>query len=413
MVNKKTTLIRTVLFAVLVAIHAAPAHASRAALDGRGLPHLLAVDPSNVLLFPGSAFLFSGNAVVDYTGYSFHMFDYYDYWRYIPPPANSSLVPPVSSTSENFAMALAGKKFAFGYVLDGLSHNLVIAHRSGWGASFGISDQYHEEETTTDQLRGPLTTYRTNTIEVSRRDIRLAAGWSKQKASGRLFEVCIGADFVNTQFSTSSSFTDVDTSTFEYREWKSEPGMGVDVRIRTVNPTSGFQGALRFAYEDLQPEVIAGPPAGWIRRYALSEFGWRSPFHELDDLAVGLVLEWSHDTVHGLDSDFDYSNMAFENTRYYWQVFASAEHRIVGTLFGRAGVRGSAYFERSERVYVSNTEGSYSDISAYKDSNGSIQNPDFFLGLGWTWKRFQLDGRIRESISLSDALTQWSIKYAW
>jgi hypothetical protein len=412
MVNNMRTLVRASLFTVLISVHAAPARASRAELDGRGLPHLLAIDPSNILLFPGSARLFSDNALLDYTGYSFHMFDYYDYWRYAPPPSFSSLVQPVSRTSENFALALAGKKFVFGYVLDGLTHNLVIAHRSGWGASLGISDQYHEEQDEVDQLNGQLSTYRTSAVEVSRRDVRLALGWSKQTSSGRSFELGVGADFVNTQFSTSTSSTDVDTTVYEYKEWKSEPGIGFDVRVRTLNPASGFQGALRFAYEDLQPDVIAGPPAGWIRRYALSEFGWRGPFHELDDLAVGIVLEWSHDTVHGLDNDENYSSTAFENTRYFGQVFASAEHQIVGALLGRAGVHGNAYFERAERLYVNTDENSYS-ISATKDSNGAIQNPEFFLGLGWTWKRFQLDGTLRENVSLSDPFSQWSIKYAW
>jgi hypothetical protein len=385
--------------------------ASRAELDGWGFPHLLAIDPSNVVLFPGSAAFFGKNALVDYTGYDANSFEYYNYWNYPPPPEATSLVTPVDTKSDNFGTALAGKHLVFGYALDGLTHNLILSHPSGWGVTLGISDQYHEQENSEVLLRGPLSEYRSNSVETSRRDVRLAAGWSKQKASGRLFEVCLGVDFVNTQFSSSTSFTDIDTTIFNYSEWKSEPGIGLELKLRSVSPEYGFQSAVRVAYEDLQPEVISGPPANWIRRYALVELGWRTPFHNLQDVAVGVVMEWSHDTIDGLNTSLDYTHLGVENKRYYGQLFAAAQRQIAGTLVGRAGIHGEAHYQEEQNFYVQNY-GSQ-QTSTIKRSEGRIESPQFFLGLGWNWKKFQLDGRLSESLSISYPLSQWSIQYSW
>jgi hypothetical protein len=345
---------------------------------------------------------------VDYSGYSSNTFDPRYFER---SPSASSLVPPVNVSSERFIMALTGKNLAFGYVLDGQTHNLVLSHRSGWGASFGISDQYNESEGSTT-YQGQLTD--ASALEVSRRDLRFALGWSGSRASGRRFELGLGADFVNTQYSATQIFQGVDSTFYSSAEWKSEPGLGYEVRLRTISPGSGFQGVLRLAYEDLQPDVTSGPAATWIRRYALSELGWRIPLKELDDLVAGVVLEWSHDTIAGLaiNGGPTLGSQEVENTRYYGHVFASGERRIVQRLIGRAGVRGSASFERTASSESTGLPG-YTRIRSVKNSEGAIATPEIFLGAGWSWKSFTLDGRLREYIDLTNPVSQWSVSYVW
>ena len=396
-------------------LFAPAATASRAEIDGRGLPRLLAVDPSTLLLFPGSAAQFGRTALVDYSEGSSSPIDFSEFYYLASLPP---LVAPVTSGSERFAMALTGKHLAFGYVLDGPTHNLVLSHEAGWGASLGISDVYDAVENSTLEYFNNLIRFTDSNQELSRRDLRLTLGWAGVTRSGRVNEIALGGNLVSTQQSTYFRIvdiaTDIDTTT-SASEWKSEPGFGFDVRLRTLSPQPGFQAAIRFAYEDLQPEVISGDPPTLIRRYGLAQLGWRMPFEVIDEVMAGVVLEWIHDTFQNMpvnspglgtweDSD---------NTRYFGQIFASAEHRIGGRLVGRAGVRGSAYFQKQKLFRVRREEADGTDVEAYKRTKGAILRPEFFLGIGWSWKDFTLDGRIRENISLTSPVSQWSVSYSW
>jgi len=172
---------------------------------------------------------------------------------------------------------------------------------------------------------------------------------------------------------------------------------------------------VRFAYEDLQPEVVAGPPTTWIRRYALTELGWRVPLKELEDLQMGLVLEWSHDTFGGQAGSqgyFSTTQESSDNTRYFGEIFASGERVIVKQLRARAGVHGSAYFQKEEHFSVTQQLNNTS-VERFNRSQGAIQQPTVYLGIGWDWKAFSLDGRLNENISLDNPLLQWSVGYSW
>ena len=222
------------------------------------------------------------------------------------------------------------------------------------------------------------------------------------------------ADVVYMQYSASQFFANVDTTVITSGEWKSEPGFGFDVRLRTLSPVSGFQGAVRFAYEDLQPDASSGPPASWVRRYALAELGWRFQLKELDDFVAGVALEWWRDSFTGPEGGGFYSlkTTSSEATQYYGQLFASAERHIVQRLVGRAGVRGSVFFLEQDTREVQADLNSV-DTSSSKRSQGGIYDPEFFLGAGWTWKRFEFDGRLRENIDLDNPVLQWSVGYSW
>ena len=403
---------RTVAFWGILSSVPISSFASRAELDGRGLPRLLALDSSNILLFPGSAAQFGRSALIDLSTYTYSPIIFVDY---VSDETVASLVAPITTTSDRFIMGLTGKKLVFGYVLDGATHNLVLSHRSGWGASLGISDMYSEIERARDVTFGTRQEYEASSLEVSRRDVRLTLGWAGTNASQRLFELGVTGDMVHAQQSISQTDQTVDTTLFSYAEWKSEPGFGVDVRLRTLSPRSGFQGMVRFAYEDLQPEVVAGPPTTWIRRYALSELGWRIPLKELTDLQMGLVLEWSHDTFGGQAGSqgyFSTTQESSENTRYFGEIFASGERAIVKQLRARAGVHGSAYFEEQEHFSITHELNS-TRVERFKRSQGAIQQPTIYVGVGWDWKAFSLDGRLNENISLDNPLLQWSVGYSW
>ena len=385
--------------------------ASRAELDGRGLPRLLALDSSNILLFPGSAAQFGRSALIDLSSYSYSPI----YIDYLSNETVAALVAPITTTSDRLIMGLTGRTLVFGYVLDGATHNLVLSHRSGWGASLGISDVYSETERARDISFGNRQEYESTVLETSRRDVRLTLGWAHTNASQRLFELGLTGDMVHAQQSTARTDQTVDTTLFSYAEWKSEPGFGFDVRLRTLSPRSGFQGMLRFAYEDLQPEVVAGPPTTWVRRYALSELGWRIPLKELEDLQIGLVLEWYHDTFSGQSGSqgyFSTTQESTENTRYFGQIFASGERLIVKQLRARAGVHGSAFFQKEEHLSVTQQLNG-TVVERFNRSQGAIQQPTIYLGVGWDWKAFSLDGRLNENISLDNPFLQWSVGYTW
>jgi len=388
--------------------------ASRAALDGRGLPYLLAIDPSNAVIFPGSAALFGRSALLDYTPYvgSDPIYDYYlrpEAVRYVGP-----LVDPVRANPQRFILGLTGKTLAFGYAMDGRSHNLILSHHSGWGISVGIEDKYDNLESYERSSNPPYSAIRNSSLEISRRDVKFALGWSLGNNAERTYEVGATADVVYMQYSTTQFYANSDTTIAATGEWRSEPGLGFDLRLRTLSPVSGFQGAVRFAYEDLQPDVSSGPQAAWIRRYGVAELGWRFPMKALDDFVAGVVLEWSRDSITGPQgSSYSYlRTTSAEVTQYYGQLFASAEHVIVQRLIGRAGVRGSAYFNEQETLDVEARVGSIT-TSVTKRSQGGIYDPEFFLGAAWTWKRFEFDGRLRDNIDLDNPLVQWSVGYSW
>jgi hypothetical protein len=85
---------KLLLTALCVVFAAAPVMASRAEIDGRGLPRRLALDETLLRLFPGSARLFVPQISLDY----------------ISDP--SSFSQP--SVSDRFAMAMIGEKTKLG-----------------------------------------------------------------------------------------------------------------------------------------------------------------------------------------------------------------------------------------------------------------------------------------------------------
>ena len=168
----------------LLALFPVSALASRAELDGRGFPYLLAIDPSNVVIFPGSAAFFGRSALVDYYPYTASDSPSYDYYlqpdalRYVGP-----LVDPVKSAPQRFILGLTGKELAFGYAMDGRSHNLILSHASGWGISVGIEDKYDNVDNHSQVSDPPYSSVRRNSHEVSRRYLKFGLGWSLGNAA--------------------------------------------------------------------------------------------------------------------------------------------------------------------------------------------------------------------------------------
>jgi hypothetical protein len=366
---------------VLMMLPPTSALASRAALDGRGLPRFLALDPSNDVSFPGSAARFDPQLLLDYPG---------------------------------FGLGMMGRTLRFGYVLDGGSHNLILAHPSGWGMALGISDQYDETQRSDyrNEDQGPLIT---NTYDKSsRRDVRLNLGWSALSESGRSYEVTLGGSIIDAEESSSGTrFFEGVTDSFSYA-WTSGPGTQFALRLRTVSPNNGLLLAIDSYYEDLHPEAEDGSTPEFVRRYAASQLGFRLGMEELDDLVIGIRLQWNHDTMNAVPytTSTSVSISGRDASNYFGGVFASAERHVVGALVARGGVQGSAHFNKltTTRLFRS-TQSNTSSTST--ESQGEIDSPSFFLGAGWQFKEFTLDARINQDISLTYFLYQWSIGYSW
>ncbi len=107
----------TAVAGLCLVLSAGRAHASRASLDGRGLPRLLAVDETMIVEFPGSAARFGRRVLLDAAG---------------------------TGPADAFGMVLLGSSWRYGYLVDQDLHNLFLASPGGFGAVVGFRNDDFE-----------------------------------------------------------------------------------------------------------------------------------------------------------------------------------------------------------------------------------------------------------------------------
>ena len=202
-------------------------------------------------------------------------------------------------------------------------------------------------------------------------------------------------DTVETEF-----FTKID----------SDPGVNLELIVRSISPDPGPQIAATLFYEDLNPAEDIPFGLTPITRGGAFHFGWRLANRHLDDVIIGWTSVWRR----GIDAiSLNVSSSGIggtKRTEISGGVFVSAEHRIYEELLARAGVQGIGRFDEQERrsFILDVTNGSVRLVDNDRDSAGRIQSPEIFLGATWKWKQLVVDVQIDEFISLTSPFVRWA-----
>jgi hypothetical protein len=380
-----------------------PAGASRAELEGRGLPPLLSSDPSLVRFFPDLAGVSGPLLLVDYSA---------DRITTVSHSISSRQI----TESNRFVFALAGKRTRIGYALDGLTHNLVVAFPSGWGVVLGVSDNYWKEQRQfyNDEPPTGSDSQSFNIVETSEREVRLAASRCFGLPGKRILEVGVGGTYYDRDVTIDSGGGIVGELVVSEQGWRSDPGLAADVTVRTLTGGAGFLGAARVFYQDLNWDPKGDLAPRSVGRGGEFQLGWRIHTRSLDDFVAGFVGSWSR--VPG-DADASGSSSGAsldqeETTRFEYGAFVSGEARVTSSLTLRGGILGggTAREQDARRAVIYTTERRLHEID--RNAAGSVHSPAFFLGAGWSWKDVTLDARIRESIDLRSPIVRWSATLA-
>ncbi len=374
------------VLAVGVLLAAAPARASRAALESRALPGGLASDASVLFLYPALAGMNGSEVLLD----------------------------------DDLALVLMGESFRYGYLVDGKTHNLIVSGPSRWGMTLGFRDGYSSSED--DRVyfhRGATGTglevnsENANRSENAERAFRLGLGWRAGDENGRIFEIATAGSLIQSEgesrFYQLGSGGDIDSGSVRF---DGDSGLGGEIGLRTLAVDSGLLAAARFSYEDLRPKWSGPYSVDLVRKTLSLDLGWRLRHEKLDDLVIGASVSWSDRTTMTLGGGYSSTEIrASSKTVYSGNLFLSGEKEVSKDLIVRAGVVAPATFTITDerRLGMGISSG---DTSRSRDTAGSLREPEISLGLGWKWRFLELDGRVSQSISLSYPLVRWAAKVA-
>jgi len=378
---------------VLALVLPVSAFASRAAQEGRALPRFLSEDVGLARFMPG---VLSGQdrfVLVDVGG-----------------NATTWLAPGLPEGSDDLAMALVGDRVRFGYILDGSTQNLVLTGRAGWGVVFGVTDGFRDNR---DEAADTSRAYAAEAeSEVSRRVVRLAAGWTFGSGTDRKFSLGAGVTYLDVDYTFDyTRVMDLDYQSY-HAVWNSSPGLGFDLTFQSVSPGPGLQIGGQVRFEDLNAEGTLSAYIPPRRRYASLQAGWRLDTQAVDDLMLGITASWQIDTaVNFYASSYPYITST-ETTDYLGGVFLSAEHQVRDHLRVRGGVVGPARFHdvKATRTRV---EADGTQIDGSEDSLGEVNSPLVALGVSWTWKSWLLEAQINRYLNTDAPIVSWAATLAF
>lgn len=361
---------------------ASPGFASRAELDARSLPRLLALDPTNVVLLPASLGGMPRQAELDYT----------------------------TSAADRFAMGMAGSGTRFAYVLNGESHNLYLggAH---WGAILGFQDSYYSEEELRVYSVPGVYNSDASAGKQSRRTVRLGIGWQHDWGSDRVLQIGVGGSWIDAEWSTQRYEVDSGTEYSYAYSLSGDPGWGVDATLQFLGLRSGLLLALRYRYSDLSPDFTMSPPVHLDLRdrsqAASVDVGWRFRPDPLDDLVAGASFSWSEEWTPR-DARYSGSLGQRDITLYRGAVFLSGEKNVWKGFTALGGVRGPVSFTQSKDLYLGLREGVPYTTERSEYNNGGVDSAEIHLGVTWAWRSLVLTAQIRESLNLDSPITRWA-----
>jgi len=381
-----------------VILSAAAAFASRAELDGRGLPRFLADDPTNLPVFPGGAAGLPSQMLVD-----FIYGPGYDY----PEPFESR------DPSDRLAVALFGRHVKLGYVLDGPTHHLVLGMPRGFGFILGFSDRHDEDEDYTKTEWNGQIEESFDYTKTSETQIRASLGWSGRLGDRRTLSIALAGSYLDSEIrSKSKRVLDGEITEDVHQVVESDPGAGWEISLQSLDPEAGPLIAARYSDTNRNPHSEEIAATAWRSRRASLDLAWRWTPEMLDDLVFGWTSSWSKDES---PVDLNYSSHIVDRSEaeiFRGGVFVSGEKRILESLVARAGVLARGYFEDRAYAYA-RSSGDYLRYSSDSSSTGRIESPRIFLGGSWSWKNLRVDVRLNESISLYNPFIRWSAALLW
>lgn len=371
------------------------AFASRASQEGRALPRLLSEDVSLARFLPG---VLSGQD-------RFFLVD-------VGGNATPWLAPGLASGNDDLAMALVGDRVRFGYILDGSTHNLVLTGRAGWGVVLGVTDGFKDSR---DEAADTSITFSAEAkTEVSRRVVRLGAGWTFGSGTGRTFSVGTGVTYLDVDYTFDfTRITEFEVQNY-HAVWNSSPGLGFDLTFQSVSPGPGLQIGGQLRFEDLHGEGTLAAPIPPRRRYASLQAGWRVDTQAVDDLILGVTASWQLDTsVSAYASTYSYPDISTrETTDYLGGVFLSAEHEVRKHLRVRGGIVGPARFH-DVKVTHTRVDSDGTQIDTSDDSVGEVNSLLVALGLSWTWKSWLLEAQVNRYLNTDSPIVSWAATLAF
>ena len=365
---------------------AGPVHASRAALESRALPAALAPDASALFLYPALAGASESQVLLD----------------------------------DDLVLALIGTGVRYGYLVDGNTHNLIVGGPSGWGLTLGFRDAYtsRDDERVYLVRNGgtnplPLRSAQADMFENAERTFRLGLGWRVGDPDGRILEIGTAGALIQGEGESAyihiDDDGDIDSASVRF---DADSGLGGEIGIRTLAADSGFLAAARFSYEDLRPKWSGPVSFDMVSKSLALDLGWRLSDERLDDLVIGLSVGWTEWTTVMMSGGYSSTSIrAVETTVYSGGLYLSGEKTVATDLVVRAGVRAPATFSITEDRR-SSTGSTTLDFARYRDTSGSLREPEISLGLGWKWRFLELDGRVSQSIRLDSPLVRWAAKVA-
>jgi hypothetical protein len=360
------------LVAVLLLGIAAPAAASRVALDSRSLPFLLASDPSLIRVLPAEAAGRAAEVLAD----------------------------------DDLGLALGGRGLRYGYLLDGTTHNLFLAGRSSWGVVLGFTDRFQKEE---DGSKTAL--YHSESEALNwEHSARLGFGWAVADAGGRTFELGVTGKFIQGEISAEAYRSEEEGETTDLRlQSKVRHGLGADIVLRTLTSSAGLLLAVRGTYDDLRPEAADSVTLHGKRKAVGFDAGYRVKGLGTDDLVFGVSGSWSETSTADVSSGSAVSAASLTGTLWQGTGFISGEHELRPDLVARGGLRGSIVRSESRKTqYVVDASGSSSDALVTTDV--SLSDPVVVLGLGWRWRRITADIRMDSNLTVSSIVAAWAVR---
>lgn len=320
---------RTVLVGFFAAgwmiLSADAAFASRAELDGRGLPRFLADDPTILSVFPGGAGDVPSQMLIDFV--------YGSYDPYYEAYENPEPFEPREANTR-FAVALFGRSVKFGYLLDGSTHNIVLGMPRGFGFTLGFADRYDESESFRRSEYSDHIEERYEYRKTSETQIRASLGWKGRLGERRTLSLAAAGSYLESNIQRDFKSTlDGVVREETHGMVESDPGVGWEVALQSLDPVSGLLIAARYSDKDRHPQSEEVTATAWRSQRASLDLGWRWTPQMLDDLVFGCTGSWSKDESDFVLGSPSYDLYASETEFWRGGFFISGERRVVGLVY--------------------------------------------------------------------------------